>query len=394
MKHSTDIEFIEAHKNDLLIDVALLLSKQTTFDKEFILAQINGIQKAKSKIQEFYDTPNIIYPTKLSLEQCSSEKTGIYKSQLISGKTLVDLTGGFGVDSFYLAKEYEQVTYIEQNTALYKTVKHNFGLLKATNIKLVNSTAEEFIKNNTQEFDVVYIDPSRRNQNERVFKLDECTPNIIKLAPKLFQFSDKILIKTAPLLDIKQTLKDLKNVSKIWVISVNNDCKEVLYLLEKGFSSEPEINTINLSKTNQEFSFNYSQENEAGVELSEPENYLYEANSAILKAGAFNSICEKYNVKKIAQHSHLYTSENLVENFTGRCFKIEHIIQYNLKEFRKLNITKANVSCRNFKNNVAQVKQKLKLKDGGETYLFATTDLNDKPVLVVCSKIDSLLKKD
>lgn len=394
MKHSADIEFIEAHKNDLLIDVALLLSKQTTFDKEFILAQINGIQKAKSKIQEFYDTRNIIYPTKLSLEQCSSEKTGIYKSQLIKGKTLVDLTGGFGVDSFYLAKEYEQVTYIEQNTELYKTVKHNFGLLKATNIKLVNSTAEEFIKNNTQEFDVVYIDPSRRNQNKRVFKLDECSPNIIELAPELFQFSDKILIKTAPLLDIKQTLKDLKNVSKIWVISVNNDCKEVLYLLEKGFSSEPEINTINLSKTNQEFSFNYSQENEAGVELSEPENYLYEANSAILKAGAFNSICEEYNIKKIAQHSHLYTSENLVENFTGRCFKIEHIIQYNLKEFRKLNITKANVSCRNFKNNVAQVKQKLKLKDGGETYLFATTDLNDKPVLVVCSKIDSLLKKD
>ena len=254
MKHSADIEFIEAHKNDLLIDVALLLSKQKTFDKEFILAQINGIQKAKSKIQEFYDTRNIIYPTKLSLEQCSSEKTGIYKSQLIKGKTLVDLTGGFGVDSFYLAKEYEQVTYIEQNTALYKTVKHNFGLLKATNIKLVNSTAEEFIENNTQEFDVVYIDPSRRNQNKRVFKLDECSPNIIELAPELFQFSDKILIKTAPLLDIKQTLKDLKNVSKIWVISVNNDCKEVLYLLEKGFSSEPEINTINLSKTNQEFS--------------------------------------------------------------------------------------------------------------------------------------------
>jgi len=386
LNHSADIEFIEAHKNDLLIDVALLLNKQTTFDKEFILAQINGIQKAKSKIQEFYDTPNIIYPIKLSLEQCSSEKTGVYKSQLIKGKTLVDLTGGFGVDSFFFAKEYEQVTYIEQNTALYKTVKHNFGLLKATNINLVNSTAEEFIINNTQEFDLVYIDPSRRNQNERVFKLDECTPNIIELAPELFQFSDKILIKTAPLLDIKQTLKDLKNVSKIWVISVNNDCKEVLYLLEKYFTSEPEINTVNLSKINQEFSFNYSQENESGVGLSAPQNYLYEANSAILKAGAFNSLCEEYAVKKIAQHSHLYTSKNLVEKFPGRSFKVEHVINYNLKAFRKLNITKANVSCRNFKNNVAQVKQRLKLKDGGETYLFASTDLNDKPILVICIK--------
>jgi len=386
LDHSLDIEFVEAHKNDSLIDVALLLSKQPTFDKEFILAQINGIQKAKSKIQEFYETPNIIYPTKLSLEQCSSEKTGIYKSQLTKGETLVDLTGGFGVDSFYFSKVYKQVTYIEQNTALYNTVKHNFGLLKADNIKLVNSTAEEFIENNIQKFDVVYIDPSRRNQNERVFKLDECTPNIIELAPELFQFSDKILVKTAPLLDIKQTLKDLKQVSKIWVISVNNDCKEVLYLLEKGFTSEPEINTINLSKINQKFSFNYSLENEAGVELSTPENYLYEANSAILKAGAFNSICAKYNVKKIAQHSHLYTSENLVENFPGRCFKIEHVLNYNLKEFRKIKITKANVSCRNFKNNVAQVKQKLKLTDGGETYLFATTDFREKPILIICVK--------
>jgi hypothetical protein len=202
----------------------------------------------------------------------------------------------------------------------------------------------------------------------------------------LFQFSDKILVKTAPLLDIKQTLKDLKYVSKIWVISVNNDCKEVLYLLEKGFNSEPEINTINLAKTNQEFSFDYSLENESGVELSTPENYLYEANSAILKAGAFNSICDAYNVKKLAQHSHLYTSETLVKNFPGRCFKTEHVLTYNLKEFRKLKLTKANVSCRNFKNNVAQVKQKLKLKDGGETYLFATTDLNGKPIIIICVK--------
>ena len=386
MNQTANIKFIEKHKNDSLMDVSLLLSKQPTLNKEFVLAQINGIQKAKHKIPEFHNTPGLIYPEKLSLEQCSSEKTGVYKSQLVKGKTLVDLTGGFGVDSFYFSREFKNVTHIEQNTELHNTVKHNFQLLKATNVNLINSTAEEFIENNNQKFDAVYIDPSRRNQNKRVFRLEECTPNIIKLAPKIFQFSDKILIKTAPLLDIKQTLKDLKCVSQIGVISVNNDCKEVLYLLEKDYNSEPQIKTTNHSKTNQEFSFNYKQENATNAEYSDLENYLYEPNSAILKAGAFNSICDEYKVKKIAQHSHLYTSEALVEGFPGRCFKIRYTLPYSLKDFRKLGIEKANVSCRNFKHNVAQVKQKLKLKDGGETYVFATTDMNGKPVLVVCEK--------
>lgn len=386
MDQSADIKFIEEHKNDSLNEVALLLSKQPTLNKEFILAQINGLQKAKNKIPEFYNTPNIIYPSKLSLEQCSSELTGIYKSKLVKGESLVDLTGGFGVDSFYFAKSFERVTHIEQNTNLHKTVKHNFKALKADNISIVNSTAEEFIENNSQQFDVVYIDPSRRNENQRVFKLDECTPNIIDLAPDIFQFTNKILVKTAPLLDIKQTLKDLKCISTIWIISVNNDCKEVLYLLEKDFTSEPQINTINLTKANQEFSFNYEEEFNSTVEYSKALRYLYESNSAILKAGAFNSICNTFKVKKIAQHSHLYTSENLIKNFPGRSFKIENITTYNPKEFKKLGITKANVSCRNFKHNVDQVKQKLKLKDGGEIYLFATTDMNEKPILVISSK--------
>ncbi len=171
LNQSADITFIEQHKNDSLNEIALLLSKQPTLNKDFIIAQINGLQKAKNKIPQFYNTPNITYPTKLSLEQCSSEITGIYKSQLINGKTLVDLTGGFGVDSFYFSKEFKAVTHIEQNTDLHLLVKHNFNALKADNITLVNTTAEEFIENNTQQFDVIYIDPSRRNENQRVFKI-------------------------------------------------------------------------------------------------------------------------------------------------------------------------------------------------------------------------------
>ncbi len=388
-------EFIQHSKNKPLTEVALLLNKKPKLDKEFILSQINGIQKAKNKLPEFYNTPNIIYPSKLSMEQCSSERTGIYKSQLIEGNSLIDLTGGFGVDSFYFSKNFTQITYVEKNVELVETVKNNFGLLKVKNVNILNTTAEDFINSAKEKVDVIYIDPSRRNENQRVFKLNECTPNTIELAPQLFKIADKILIKTAPLLDIKLTLKDLKCVTNVWVVSVNNDCKEVLYLLEKDKVVEPKINTINLTNSNQEFYFDYKTESNSLVEYSPPKNYLYEPNSSIMKAGAFNSICNHFSMKKLAKNTHLYTSENLIENFPGRTFKIETVINYSLKDFKKLGIKKANVSCRNFKDSVEQVQQKLKLKDGGGIYLFATTDSNNKPILIISVKIkvwDSQIK--
>jgi hypothetical protein len=378
-------QFIAKNKNKSLPEIALLLSK-TDFDKATILAQINGIKKAKKKLPEFYNTTNIIYPSKLSMEQCSSEKTGIYKSQLIKGDHLIDLTGGFGIDSFYFSKHFKKVTHIEQDEKLSKVAKNNFKLLKADNINTINTTAEEFIKNTKEKADIIYIDPSRRNENLRVFKLDECVPNLIELAPDIFKLSNKILVKTAPLLDIKQTLLDLKNATNIWVVSVDNDCKEVLYLLEENNNSTPRIHTINLAKKNQEYSFDYEIEKSSVVGFSVPENYLYESNSAILKAGSFNGICTKFKVKKIAINSHLYTSKEKIENFPGRTFKIKKTIAYSPKEFKKLGIKQANVSCRNFKYSVAEVKNKMKIKDGGNHYIFATTDTNSKPILIICIK--------
>ena len=202
----------------------------------------------------------------------------------------------------------------------------------------------------------------------------------------IFGIADKILIKTAPLLDIKQSLKDLKNVTKVWIISVDNDCKEVLYLLEKDKVIAPKIHTINLTKKDQNFSFDYRKESSSNVNYSRPLQYLFEPNSSILKAGAFNSICNKFEIEKLAPNTHLYTSEKLVENFPGRTFKIENILPYAPVAFKKLGITKANISCRNFKDKPEQVKKKLKLKDGGNTYLFATSDNNEKPILIICVK--------
>jgi 16S rRNA G966 N2-methylase RsmD len=396
--------FIQQHKTKSLPEIALTLSKHPELDKNFIINQINGLQKAKKKLPDFYNNPNIIYPATISIEQCSSEQTAIFKAQLLCHAErsrcinpeshLIDLTGGFGVDSYYFSKHFKDVTYLEPNLDLFNIVLQNFKNLEATNINCRNTTTEDFLKTNTQKFDIAYIDPSRRNENEKVFMLADCIPNIVDLKEEILQIADFILIKTSPILDIKQSIKELKNVIEIWVVSLNNECKEVLYLVGKEHLSNPKINTINIipllggdgGGSNQSFSFLFSNEENAKSEFSEPLTYIYEPYTSILKAGAFKSVAKKYQLKKIAQHTHLYTSENLVEKFPGRSFKIKTVVPYQPKTFKKLGIKKANITCRNFTETVAQVKKKLNLTDGGDHYIFATTDLNGKPILIVTNK--------
>ncbi|MCB0380645.1 MAG: RsmD family RNA methyltransferase [Flavobacteriales bacterium] len=378
--------FIQQHKTKSLPEIALLLSKHPELDKEFIINQINGLQKAKIKLPSFYKNNAIVYPVGLSMEQCSSEQTAIYKSKLVAGKSIVDLTGGFGVDAYFFSKQFVETTYVEQNTELYNLVKENFKNLNAS-IDCYNSSCEDFLKNNTKKFDLAYIDPSRRDETKRVFKLNECTPNVVELLPQLLKTANQILIKTSPLLDIKQSLSDLKNVSKVWVISANNDCKEVLYLVGNFANTNPEIIAVNLTKTNPEiFSLNYIDEENSVVDYSLPLNFLYEPNASVLKAGGFKSLAVQVGLKKIATNTHLYTSTLLVENFPGRTFKVDHLLDYNAKSIKHLGLTKANISTRNFPDSVEQVKKKLKLTDGGNVYLFAMRDANDKPLLIVTSK--------
>lgn len=379
-------EFIKLHLNKKISEIALLLSKRSDLDKDYIINQINGLQKAKNKLPEFYKNADVIYPATISIEQCSSEESATYKSKIIIGKSLVDLTGGFGIDSFYFSKTIESVTYIEPNISLFTTAYKNFKTLNANNINPVNKTAEDFLDSNSHKFDIAYIDPSRRNENQKVFMLADCIPSIVDLQDDIFKIAPQIIVKTSPILDIKQSIKELKTVSEIWVVSLNNECKEVLYLLNQNSTSEIKINTVNLGNQNQDFSFTFNEEEIANIEHSDPLNYLYEPNASILKAGAFKSICSKYGVKKIAPNTHLYTSEKLIKNFPGRTFKIEETLPYNPKTFKKLGIKQANVSCRNFKESVEQVKKKLNIKDGGDTYLFATTDNNGKPILISCVK--------
>lgn len=380
--------FIQQNKDKNLPDIALLLSKHPELNKEFIIEQINGIQKARAKLPEFYRNPEIIYPSTLSMEQCSSEATAVFKSELFEPGSLIDLTGGFGIDSYYFSKKMNRVSYLEPNKALFTIVQQNFTILNTPNTTLINDNCENFIQKNKQHFDVAYIDPSRRNENQKVFMLVDCIPNIVELQSLIFKTAPKILLKTSPMMDIKQSLKELGTVTKIWVISVNNECKEVLYLLEEQGSDNPQITTVNLGKQQQHYSFNYNLEEESQANYSLPLNYLYEANASIMKAGAFKSLCNSYGVKKLAPNTHLYTSFGYADQFPGRAFAVINVLPYNPKALQKSGITKANVSCRNFIHPVAEVKKKLKITDGGEHYFFAVRDDQDNPLVIICEKYE------
>jgi 16S rRNA G966 N2-methylase RsmD len=327
----------------------------------------------------------------LSLEQSSSELTGRYKASLIQGKLLIDLTGGFGIDSFYFAQQFEQVHYVEQNPELTAIAAHNAAVLGATNIHFHNSLAADFLKNFTGTANCIYLDPARRGSaNQKLHFLSDCEPDVLQLLPLLFRKADQILLKTSPMLDIEQARQQLGHVSTITVVAVDNECKEVLYLLTKTTPPEPDYVAVNLHATKAEivFKFKKSAEEAAAITYTEPQQFIYEPNSAILKAGGFKSVAQQYHVYKLHRNSHLYTSETLVTDFPGRVFSCRAVCKYQKKAISPhLPAKKANLTARNFPEPVAAIRQKLGLPEGGDQYLFATTDVHQKPIILVCEKV-------
>lgn len=385
----TDIqEFISKHINS---DMSLLMLKGIPFktvDSKLIIEQIEAKKRCEKKLSTWFNTQNIYFPNKLNIEQTSSETTAQYKANLISGNSIIDLTGGFGVDAFYFSKQVKSVTHCEINKDLSELVKHNFEVLNTANITCLNENGIEALKRLNQPFDWIYIDPSRRDHSkQKVFLLADCEPNIKIHQDLLLKYAKNVMIKTSPLLDLTATLLDLEYVKEIHIVAVNNEVKELLWILERNYKAEVIVKTVNLQKINsQHFEFITSDEPNASVNYSEPLTYLYEPNSALLKSGGFNSISDLLNLNKLHKHSHLYTSETLLE-FPGRRFKIEKVLPFNRKTFSKEGITKANITTRNFPLSVQAIRKKLKVKDGGTIYLFFTTTYDGAKIVLVCSKI-------
>lgn len=383
-------EFITTHLNT---DINTLLLKGTTFPTAKtaeICEQIEAKKRCEKKLPSWFHCTNIYYPNKLNIEQTSSEITAAYKSQLLKGETLIDVTGGFGVDCFYFSKRFKSVLHCETNGKLSQIVTHNYKQLQVENIQTLNTDGTAYLKDTHIDFDCIYIDPSRRHESKgKVFFLKDCLPNVPEHLPLLLEKSKQVLIKTAPLLDIAVGLRELTNVKSIHIVAVNNEVKELLWHLEKDCDIPVTIHSVNLNtRTNSQVTFSYKYEDEKTTiaPLNAPLSYLYEPNAAILKSGAFNQIATQYKCYKLHQHSHLYTHTSLID-FPGRRFKIENCILYNKKLLRKLSIKKANITTRNFPQTVQQLRKTHKIADGGDVYLFFTTNHEDNKIVILCSKI-------
>jgi len=385
-----NIEIQNFINDNLDSDITHLLLKGVSFEgieTREVITQIQTKKKCKNKLPTWFNSENIYYPNKLNIEQTSSEITAQYKSKLISGNSIIDITGGFGVDSYYFSKHFKSVVHCEINEKLSQIVKHNYKQLNAININTQNVDGIENIRTTNNLLDWIYADPSRRHETKRkVFFLKDCLPNIPEHLKMLFEHSNSIMIKTSPLLDISIGIGELKFVKTIHIIAVNNEVKELLWVLEKNFNEDISINTVNIKNNEQEnFNFKLIDEQNAEVKYSLPLTYLYEPNSAILKAGAFKNISKQFNISKLHQHSHLYTSDELVD-FPGRTFSIDKIIQYNKKNLKDLKSIKANISTRNFPETVNTIKKKFNIQDGGDLYVFFTINLDNEKIVIITSK--------
>ena len=381
-------EFIQRNINTDITRISLSKSPFLEVSSKELAEQIDGKRRCENKLPLWFNTDNIYYPQKLAIEQCSSQAAAKYKSSLLLGNHIIDLTGGFGVDTYFFSKKAKHVIHCEINKELSDISRHNSTVLGA-NINYVSTDGIEYLKASSKAYDTIYVDPSRRISSRKVFFLKDCEPEVVSNRDLLLKKSSRLVIKTAPLLDIQSTIKELQQVTQVHIISIKNECKEILYVIDEAFSeTDPLILCIVLTDAeNLTFRFRLSEEKEFYLDkYSIPLNYLYEPDVALLKAGCFKLITEKFDLKKLHQHTHLYTSEDLINNFIGRKFKIINTWDYGtfLKEQR---FTKSNIICRNFPLDPENIRKKLKIKDGGEEYLLFCTGSKNELLVIYCQRI-------
>jgi hypothetical protein len=382
-------EFIKANRQ---LDATAIAFKKSPFpdvSSSELAAQIDGWQRAYKKLPTWAYSSNIYFPDKINLEQCSSEHTALVKQSLIrKGSKVVDVTGGFSVDSCYIAQEAQIVVHCELNEKLSHIVKHNAEQLGVRNLVPLHTDGVKFVEDQEDNsLDYIYIDPSRRVNHAKVFLLEDCEPNIVALQNMFFRKSRYILCKLSPLMDINSALQKLIHVKLLYVISLEGDCKELLFLQDRNFLGETKITAIRLfANQMQNISFTQEEEKSTLVKTSAPLKYVYDPDVAVTKAGAFKSVAKAFGLFKLHTHTHLYTSDVLVADFPGRIFQIQQV--FSLGEFKKLNtFTKANVATKNFPIKVDEIRKKFKIKDGGSDFLYFVTDCDENHIVIHCSKV-------
>lgn len=380
-----DLDFILQHINDDPRDLALRQSRYPDVNIPYAVQQIAAWQMAKKKLPLWAENDHIIYPVHLSMEQCSSQVTAEYKASIISdGETMTDLTAGFGVDATIIGKRFKHLNYVERNEELCRIANNNLPLLGVKDFDVINSNAEEVLSDLSHQ-SLIFLDPARRDEHgAKTVLIGDCTPDVTQLQDALLEKADLVMIKLSPMLDIANIQKELKCVKEIHIVSVDNECKEVLVLMSKD-ATNYSIHCTNITKQNiQKYVATADDRNAECHYAKEPSSYLYEPNVSIMKAACFRGIAETYCIEKLHPSSHLYTSDKLIADFPGRIFKVENV--FSLKDKALKGIKKANLTVRNFPSTVAELRKRLKLNEGGSDYLFATTLADESKVIIKCSK--------
>ena len=380
-------------RKNLNADVPTLALKKAPVgtDVSLALRQIAARQLLQKKVPQWAENEDLLFPAHLSIEQCSSEASAQYKASLLQGQTFTDLTGGLGIDTYFISQSFIQTDYVEMQTELCNLARHNFAILNA-DVDVLNEAAENYLKH-CEPKDCIFIDPARRDEHgHKTVSISDCTPDVSVLQDLLLQKAKQVMIKLSPMLDISRAMEELRHVREVHVVAVANECKELDFILERDYQGVVQYTCVNLMTCQPPLQFTMEEEHNSQSRLADGVmNYLYEPNPAVMKAGCYKLLTHRFDVFKLHKNSNLYTSEQLIPNFPGRIFEVEGWASYNKKVKQNLlhDVERASIAVRNFPQSVAELRKILKIFDGDAIYLFATTLKGEKMVVIRTKKVAS-----
>ena len=394
--------YIVAHSEDDVAHLALHPSKDPQVDMAVALQQIAGRQKAKEKLPEWYATEGVLYPKKVSMEQCSSSQTADYKASLVEGESFADFSGGFGVDTVALARKFDKGWYVEPQEELCELFQHNCKILDINNVNIIHGTMEDNLAP-IGPVETIYLDPSRRDTHgRRVVSLADCTPNLPEWKSALLERCNILMVKLSPMIDIFQTLRDLPGTYAVHVVAVEGECKEVVFLLSRdnfpvndihrrdAINRVPTIVAVDIGKnaiSRVETTLDTERTTPPRI-ATELGAYLYEPNAAVMKAGIFNALSQQFQIAKLAKNTNLFTADELHEDFPGRVFRIEAVHEFHPRKTTKelSHLSNASIAVRNFPLSAEELRKTLKIKDGNTCYLFGCTLWDGKKIILQTQK--------
>ena len=383
--------FIEQNLDADIRQLALKGCRDKDVDIDVAIRQIAGRQTARRKLPSWAALDGILYPPHLNMEQCSSEQTARYKARICSShpssKTLVDLTGGFGVDFAFMSEAFDEATYVERNSELFAISSANMKIL-APKAKCLNEDGLEVL-HRLDHVSMIFMDPARRdNHGARTYGISDCTPNVLEIKDELLQKADVVMLKLSPMLDWHKAISDLgeQYIKEVYIVSVQNECKELLIVMQQQPAEPPTVYCVNDDSV---FSYHPSSISSNHISHHSSLIYLYEPNASIMKAGCFAEIEQAFEVSQLAPNSHLFASDQAIADFPGRKFRVTAVTSMNKQELKQAlkDIRQANIAVRNFPMSVADLRKRLKLSEGGNDYIFATTLTEGKKVLIICQHL-------